>query len=127
MKALVAMILTICFTVVAVAAPIPSRDVLPTAPTTAAPADQLVAERLAALGMSDAQIQIVMKQLDAQQLDALAAHLTLIEAGGTIQGSSVKPPISYVTSVFQQLGIFLSNVFGFVFSWKEPTGHFSAD
>jgi hypothetical protein len=128
MKALVATILAVCFTSAAVAAPIPSTEISRTAPPQPASAEQWVAERLATLGMSQTQIQTVMNRLDAKQVEELAAQLDLVAAGGTIQGERVKiMPVEHILCLFQQLGIFVKNFFGFIFCWKEPRAHFSGD
>ena len=77
---------------------------------------KIVADRLQAIGVSEAQARARVSQLSAQQLQQLAAQADMIQAGGTIQGGEVRPlgPLNYM---WDQLCMFCKNVYHFVFSW----------
>src|SRR5437867_82758 len=53
--------------------------------------EKLVAERLAALGVSPDQASVRLAKLSEAQLEQLAAQVDLIHAGGTIQGGDPNP------------------------------------
>ena len=80
--------------------------------------EKLVAERLAALGVSREQVNARLAQLSDAQLEQLAAQVDLIQAGGTIQGSE-NNSLGPFGCVFKQLGVLLYNVYQLVFCWGD--------
>ena len=78
--------------------------------------EKIVADRLEAIGVSQAQARARVSQLTEQQLQQLAAQADMIQAGGTIQGGDVNPagPFSYM---WRQLCTFCKNVYRLMFTW----------
>ena len=78
--------------------------------------EKLVADRLAALGVSREQVSARLAMLNDTQLEQLAAQVDLIQAGGTIQGGEINP-VGPFGCVFKQLGVLLYNIYQLVFCW----------
>ena len=83
--------------------------------------EKIVADRLQALGVSEAQARARVSQLNAQQLQQLAVQADMIQAGGTIQRGNVNRlgPLDYM---WKQLCTFATNVYHFIFTWDSTTG-----
>jgi hypothetical protein len=81
-------------------------------------AEQIVAEQLKALGLSQQQVLARLSQLSDRQLQELAAQAQLLRAGGKIQ-SGHPNPLGPLGHIFRQLGNFLTNLYRLLFSWAE--------
>jgi len=82
---------------------------------------KIVADRLQAIGVSEAQARARVSQLNEQQLQQLAAQADMIQKGGTIQGGNVDPlgPLNYM---WRQVCAFCCNVYHFLFTWDSSSG-----
>jgi hypothetical protein len=81
---------------------------------------KIVADRLEALGVSEAQARARVSQLDEHQLQQLAAQADMIQAGGTMQSGDVNKwqPLNYL---WKQFCVFWSNLYHVVFTWEAST------
>lgn len=80
--------------------------------------EQIVAERLAALGLSQEQVSARLAQLSDTQLEELAAQVDLLQAGGTVQ-SGTDPLGHTLHCIFDPLGRLLYNVYQLIFCWGD--------
>lgn len=80
--------------------------------------EQVVADQLAALGLSREQAHARLAQLSDGQIEQLAAQVDLIQAGGTIQ-HGYRNPLGPIGCAFQHLGTFVCNVFQLLFYWGD--------
>ena len=78
---------------------------------------QIVTDRLEAIGVSAAQARARVSQLSEGQLQQLAAQADLIQAGGTMQGGDVNKlgPLHYM---WVNICTFCTDVYRLVFSWR---------
>jgi hypothetical protein len=83
--------------------------------------EKIVADRLQAIGVSQAQAHARVSQLSEGQLQQLAAQADLIQAGGTMQSGDLNKwqPLNFM---WQQFCMFWSNVYHFVFTWNSTPG-----
>ena len=81
-------------------------------------AEQIVASRLQAVGLTSQQAHVRLSQLSEQQLGQLAAQADMIRAGGTIQGGDVNP-LGPLGCMWHETCIFFTNVYRLIFCWKD--------
>lgn len=79
---------------------------------------EAVVKQMTALGMSRAEVDKRLAKLNDAQLEALAAQVDLIRAGGTIQGGQVNT-FGPLTCIFRQIGIVLYNIYSLLFCWSD--------
>jgi hypothetical protein len=77
-----------------------------------------VAEQLMALGLTPAQAQARLTQLEDAQLTALAAQVDSLRAGGDIE-PGYPHPLGPVGCVLKKIGDTIANVFKLLFCWTD--------
>ncbi len=106
----------------AVAAPVESSESCP--PATAWQkidnflGQQLVAERLASLGLTRTQVEARLVRLSDAQLEQLAGQIDLLQAGGDIEGGNPHP-FGPIGCLFRPLGRLLYDIYQLVFCWGD--------
>jgi len=82
-------------------------------------AEKAVADQLAALGLTPAEVRTRVAALSESDLARLAADIETLRAGGTIQGGNPHPwgPIG---CAFKSIGRFFADVYHMVFCWDRP-------
>ncbi len=78
--------------------------------------EQAIAQQLQALGVTPEQARARVAQLSEAQLEQVAAEIDLIQAGGTIQGSSSGGALHCVWSTLCTLG---RNLYAILFCWTD--------
>jgi hypothetical protein len=81
--------------------------------------EKVVADQLAALGLSQEQAQAQLARLSEAQIEQFAAQVDLIQAGGTIQRDPNRNPLGPIGCAFKHLGILIYDVFEFLFCWGD--------
>jgi hypothetical protein len=76
---------------------------------------QAVADQLMALGLSREQVTARLGRMSAAQLEVMAAHVDMIRAGGTIQGTETSAGI--ISCIFNPLGRLIYNFYQLLFCW----------
>jgi hypothetical protein len=91
--------------------------------------EKVVADQLAALGITRTQVSARLAKLNDTQLEQLAAQVDLIKAGGTIQGSNpdtVGPvdlnPARGFGAFLEQLRVMFREIFHQFFFWQRDKG-----
>lgn len=105
--------------VVVQAAPVPSHPshlTLSRQHVEALMAEQAVAVRLQAVGLTRWQVEQRLATLSEDELVALAQQLERIHTGGTIQGGNPRP-FGVLGCIFQPVGRFFYNLFQLIFCW----------
>lgn len=111
--------------VVSQAAPVPSYPPHPTLSRQHIEtllAEQTVAARLQAMGLTRWQVEQRLATLSEPELEALAQQLERIHTGGMIQGGNPRPA-GVLRCILQPFGRFLYNLFQLIFCW----GRFDID
>jgi hypothetical protein len=77
---------------------------------------QVVATRLAQLGLSKADVTAKLATLSEPELERLAGQVDLLQAGGMIQGGNPHP-WGVIGCIFEPMGRFFHDVFQLLFCW----------
>lgn len=80
--------------------------------------EKIVAEQLARLGVSAQQARARLAQLSEAQLQALAAQVDTLQAGGTIQGGNPHP-LGPLGCVLAQIRDTVKHIVQFLFCWND--------
>ena len=78
--------------------------------------EKIVVDQLKAVGLSAEQARARVAQLSQGQIDQLAVHADLIQAGGTIQGDN--DHLGPLKCMWKQVSTFFYDVYQVVFCWK---------
>jgi hypothetical protein len=79
--------------------------------------EQAVAEQLATLGLDADLVRARLAGLSDAQLEALAAQVELLAAGGTIQGAEQRKGI--LSCITEPLGRLFYNLYQLIFCWGD--------
>ena len=77
-----------------------------------------VVQRLDELGVSRAAIDAQLAKLSDTQMEALAADIELVQAGGQIQGGNPHP-WGTLECIFEPIGRFFYDVYQVIFCWGK--------
>ena len=80
--------------------------------------EKIVTTQLQSIGLSSQQAHARLSQLNEQQLNQLAAHTNMIQAGGTIQrdkGMELGP----LGCMWHELTVLGTNIYRLLFCWKD--------
>jgi hypothetical protein len=80
--------------------------------------ETIVAEQLARLGVSPEQARARLAQLSDAQLEALAAQVDTLQAGGTIQGGNPHR-LGPLGCVWRQIHITFKHIMQVLFCWDD--------
>ena len=83
--------------------------------------EKIVADRLQAIGVSQARARARVSQLNPGQLQQLAAQADMIQAGGTVQSAHIDKLVP-LNSMWRQLCTLWANVYNFLFTWDSTRG-----
>ena len=80
--------------------------------------EKVVTDQLAKLGVTPEQAQARLAQLSDGQLEALAAQIDTLQAGGTIE-RGYPHPLGSIGCIFRNIGVTIVHVFQVLFCWTD--------